>query len=236
MTRVFAHRGSAHRAPENSLEAFVEARRLGADGIELDVRRSADGAFVVHHDPVLADLGPIAQCRVADLPDSVPLLSAALEATLGMVVNVEVKNDPSEPGYDASGSLAAQLLAEIIELREEAELLVSSFDLETVLAIKEAGTGVATGLLVGFGTGLEAALATAVVENLDAVHPFVLEVTEAFVGSAHAQGLSVHAWTVNAAHDLLRMGELGVDAVISDDVALARSVLDPLDRRAAQRA
>ena len=60
---------------ENTLEAFVRARRLGADGVELDVRRTADGALVVHHDPEIAGVGAgRTSWPPAELPAWVPLL------------------------------------------------------------------------------------------------------------------------------------------------------------------
>src|SRR5690242_17262551 len=48
---IIAHRGASREAPENTLAAFARALALGADGIELDVHRTADGGVVVHHDP-----------------------------------------------------------------------------------------------------------------------------------------------------------------------------------------
>ena len=56
-TAVQAHRGSPDPAAgvrENTLDAFTLARARGADGVELDVRVTADGALAVHHDPVIA--------------------------------------------------------------------------------------------------------------------------------------------------------------------------------------
>lgn len=50
MTRIIAHRGASRVAPENTLAAFRAAARLGADGVELDVHASRDGALVVIHD------------------------------------------------------------------------------------------------------------------------------------------------------------------------------------------
>src|SRR5713226_5199361 len=50
---VFAHRGGSGLAPENTFEAFDTGLALGADGLELDVRLSRDGAVVVHHDRTL---------------------------------------------------------------------------------------------------------------------------------------------------------------------------------------
>ena len=50
VTLVLAHRGANRLAPENTLPAFARAVELGADGVELDVHRTADGALVVRHD------------------------------------------------------------------------------------------------------------------------------------------------------------------------------------------
>lgn len=50
MTTIFAHRGSKCNRPENTLAAFKEAIRVGADGIELDVHRTKDHHLVVIHD------------------------------------------------------------------------------------------------------------------------------------------------------------------------------------------
>ena len=59
-------------APENTLAAFSKARELGADGVELDVRRSADGVLVVHHDPAIDGFGPLAQLTFAELRAAQP--------------------------------------------------------------------------------------------------------------------------------------------------------------------
>ena len=55
MVLVIAHRGAPRLARENTVESFRAAVATGAGGIELDVRRTADGALVVHHDAVLDD-------------------------------------------------------------------------------------------------------------------------------------------------------------------------------------
>jgi glycerophosphoryl diester phosphodiesterase len=227
LTRVFAHRGSAHEAPENSLAAFVEARRLGADGVELDVRRSADGALVVHHDPVIDGVGPIAQLRVVDIPDRVPLLAGALDACTDLMVNVEVKIDHA----DDVELVAAEVAAQLAECRPPEAVTVSSFDLGVLEAIRRADGDLAVGWLIGFGADAPAALEVVIERRLDALHPFVLSIDEPLVAAARAGGVGLVAWTVNARHDLVAMGRFGLDAVITDDVALAREVLVGLDAR-----
>jgi glycerophosphoryl diester phosphodiesterase len=221
LTWVFAHRGVAQTAPENSIASFVEARRLGADGVELDVRRSADGALVVHHDSEIAGLGPIDALSVADLPVDVPLLAVALEACADLMVNVEVK---VVPGEDVD-SLAAEVAAQVSEGPSPGLVGVSSFDLEVLDAARRADPELYLGWLLVPGADPLASLQVASGHHLDALHPFVWSIDDKLVASAHASGIAVVAWTVNAAADLEAMGAIGVDAVITDDVALALEVL-----------
>ena len=61
---MLGHRGASAVAPENTVAAFARARELGADGVELDVRRSADGVLIVHHDPEIAGVGALAELHV----------------------------------------------------------------------------------------------------------------------------------------------------------------------------
>ncbi len=50
MQKIYAHRGASGYAPENTLEAFELAAKMGADGVELDVHMTRDGELVVAHD------------------------------------------------------------------------------------------------------------------------------------------------------------------------------------------
>jgi glycerophosphoryl diester phosphodiesterase len=87
-----AHRGlhGPGGPSENTLEAFAAARDAGY-GVELDVHLSADGAPVVHHDPVLADGRPLVEVGVADLPSHVPTLVSSLHVLARVPVMVELK-------------------------------------------------------------------------------------------------------------------------------------------------
>lgn len=217
-TAVFAHRGDTARCVENTVEAFLEARRRGADGVELDVRRSADGALVVHHDAEVPGLGPVASLAVHQLPSYVPLLAEALAACHGLRVNVEVKNSPGEPGHDPSQAVATATAAAVAESGEAEAVLVSSFEVPTLAAVRAADPSLAIGLLVGWQADPSAALELAVERRFQALHPFVSQVDAGLVGRAHAAGLAVNVWTVNSPADLRAMVELGVDAVITDQL------------------
>ena len=216
MTSVFAHRGCTEGFVENTVDAFVEAKRLGADGVELEVRLTADGALAVHHDAEIPGVGVVGDLAVADLPQSVPLLGDVLSACEGMVVNVEIKNAPQDPGYDPTEAVAGLTASAIAEAGWTERVIVSSFQVATLRAVQVADGRLALGALWGFGAEPDAALAEAASSGFRAVHPFVSFVSPALVGQAHELGLAVNVWTVNSPEDLRAMVALGVDAVITD--------------------
>jgi len=224
VTAVFAHRGSTDGCRENTLEAFAQAGRLGADGVELDVRLTADGALAIHHDAEVEDLGPLAFLESARLPAYVPRLAESLATCTGMVVNVEIKNSPADPGHDATEKVAALTAAAIADAGWTERVIVSSFQVSTLKAVRAADDGLPIGLLCPIAADPRAALDLAVGEGWQAIHPFVTEVSAPLVEAAHAAGLAVNVWTVNAAHDLIAFVELGVDAVITDRLAEAVAI------------
>ncbi len=208
---VFAHRGYTDGPVENTVAAFEAAGRLGADGVELDVRRSADWALVVHHDAEIPGVGPVAATPVGELPAHVPLLVDALAACGSMIVNVEVKHDEDA---DPDRAVAAAVGAALVEGGWTEQVLVSSFDVASLDVVRHAG--LAVGRLLGWQDDVHDALADAADRGFQAIHPFVTTVDEPLVADAHAAGLAVNVWTVNAPGDLVAMAELGVDVVMTD--------------------
>jgi glycerophosphoryl diester phosphodiesterase len=91
----FAHRGAKAHAPENTIEAFQLALRLGATGLESDVWLTRDGVAVLDHDGVVGlRRRSIASFDRADLPDHIPSL-AELYAACGTEyeLSLDVKDD-----------------------------------------------------------------------------------------------------------------------------------------------
>jgi glycerophosphoryl diester phosphodiesterase len=227
---VLAHRGGIGAWRENTLEAFAGALQLGADGVELDVRRTSDGALVIHHDAEIPGTGAIHELEAADLPAWVPGLDQALESCAGAVVNVEVKNAPVEPGFDPSERVAVQVAAALSASavspgRAPAHVIVSSFWPATLEAVRRAGPEIAVGLLVHplFDASQWADEAAAL--GCAALHPFHAQVTRELVEQAHDLGMSVLTWTVNERDDLASVAAAGVDGVITDHVTEAREAL-----------
>jgi glycerophosphoryl diester phosphodiesterase len=193
--------------------------------VELDVRLTKDGALAIHHDAEVPGVGVIPELGAAELPGYVPLLADVLAVCDGMTVNVEIKNAPGDPGWDA-GEVVAALTAEAIDLAGWTDrVIVSSFQAATLRAVQAADERLALGALWGFGADPGRGLEEAVAEGFAAVHPFVLAVTPELVERAHALGVAVNTWTVNGPDDLRTMVGVGVDTVITDVLGEALAIV-----------
>ncbi len=226
--RILGHRGSPDptgSVRENTLEAFARARHLGADGVELDVQLTADGTMAVHHDPVVPGLGAISELTVDQLPDYVPELAAVLEACTGMFVNIEIKNVPGQPGFDADERLAGLVAQLVSATHRQGDTVVSSFWPATLEAVSTRDDTVPTGLLLSSWFDPAGAVEAATSRGCLAIHPVMSLVSTSLVTEAHEAGLSVATWTVNQPSDVSAMAVLGVDTIISDDVAMVITTL-----------
>src|SRR4051794_2230318 len=148
---VIGHRGASSQFAENTLDAFQGAIDQGADGIELDVRRTLDGALALSHDDTLADGVVVVETPFVDLPDHVTDLDSALDVCRPLsVVNIEIKNWPDDKDFDAEERLAEQVVG---LLRSRGELddgrnLISGFHLPTIDRVPAPAPAPATGRLL----------------------------------------------------------------------------------------
>lgn len=227
MPEIFAHRGVHATERENTLGAFRAARALGVTGVELDVRRTGDGQFVVHHDPRVDGI-VIAQSPKSALPSYVPTLREALDVLVGLVVNVEIKNlrHPGEPTYDDTGTFARDVVSALNESGWTSSVLLSCFDLATCEELKNATTETPVGWLLWL-EDLPESIAIAHDRGLDAVNPQSRKVNHANVDRAHSLGLEVNVWTVNEPDAIVAVAAMGVDRIITDQPALALSLVGP---------
>jgi glycerophosphoryl diester phosphodiesterase len=209
---ILGHRGFPRDAPENSLSAFAAAAAAGADGVELDARRGTSGEVLVHHDPL-----PV------DVPSHVPTLQAALEACTGLIVNVEIKNLPTEPGWDPDETVAHEVAALVEPLGHR--IVVSAFTLASVDAVRAVAPDVRTGWLTLPSFDQAAAVDTAVERGHRAIHPHHSAVTAELVQRAHAAGLTVAAWTVDDPARMTELAAMGVDTIITNRPDLAVATL-----------
>lgn len=225
VTQVMAHRGASRAALENSLEAFRRAVDMGSQAAELDVRRTADGALVVHHNPTLDDGRVIAEMAVGDLPDHVPTLDQALDACRPMWVNVEIKNDPSEPDFDPDDTIADATIA-CLARREEGDdrWLISSFRRSTVDRCRSVRPSIATAWLTVMVADeeIESVARDLSATGHRAIHPWFGALTREAVDTCHRYGLQVNTWTCDDPERMRELISWGVDGICTNvpDVAL----------------
>jgi glycerophosphoryl diester phosphodiesterase len=211
-----AHRGDWRRAPENTLAAFRAALAVPAcDGLEFDVRRSADGVPVICHDVTLERVqrrpervDAMTAAALADL--DVPTLAEVLE-TVGRkpVLDVELKGDP--------GPAVVEVLTAARGPQLEGAV-VSSFDgpaLERVRRLRP------TWRLWLNSHVLEAmTIADALALGCQGVCVDWWALDLGYIERARAAGLEVASFTVRHAATFDRLAELGVVAVCVERAAL----------------
>lgn len=221
---VVAHRGNRTAERENTVAAFESAAAVGAAGVELDVRRTADDELVVHHNAIVDGVGAIVDMTAAELRQVapwIPSLDEGLAACDGMWVNVEVKNSEDDPDWDEERNVAASLADRI----DATGIIISSFDWESVEIARAAGWP--TGFLVR--SAPHQAIERAVSGGHQAINPHVrlLEGGNAseVADAAAAAGIWVMAWTINDPAEAGRLATAGVTAIITDDPAAMSAAL-----------
>lgn len=234
------HRGAKAAAPENTLAAFRTALTMGADGVELDVMLSKDGALVVHHDFNLGRTdtgsGPLRQKTLAELKrldagawmdprfagERIPTLAEVFTLLdRQVIVNVELKTRSWQ-----SDGLEAAVVAEIKRSHMVDMVIISSFNPWSLLRVRDLGPTLPLGLLYSPDQPLY--LRRAWLRPLvrpDALHPRHDMITPEFMARARKQRMRVNAWTVNAPDDMRRLIRLGVDGIITDTPDVLRAVL-----------
>lgn len=219
---VLAHRGASGYAYENSLAAFRLAQAMGADGVELDIHATRDGALVVHHDPELPGLGVIAE-HTADevgavrLPNGepVPVLSQALDAVGDLRVWVEIKTLPA----DRDGAL----LDALSRGPHPSRYAVHAFDHRIIARLGARAPTLRRGIL-------SASRAVHPVDELRAAGATVLwqeaSLTDReLVDEVHAAGGEVIVWTANTPAELARLVAVGVDGLCGNYPDRARTAV-----------
>ena len=236
---VWAHRGASAVAPENTLEAFSLALSRGADGIELDVHLSKDGALIVAHDDTvdrcsngtgrIVDM-TLEELRQLDFSNHITGYSDLRIATLSevyellaptsMTVNVEIKS-----GTVLYEGIEYECLKAAEEWGMKHRVCYSSFNHYSllILAMIDAEVKIAPlyqeALVEPWNYGKQI--------GAWALHPYYPTMaTPGMMEGLAKAGIVCNPWTVNDEQSLLWMAELGVHAVITDKPDLARQVFD----------
>jgi glycerophosphoryl diester phosphodiesterase len=222
---IFGHRGWPTRYPDNTLAGFMAAATV-ADGIETDIRRSADGKLILSHDPEIGGLR--VDSNAWDTLGEVDLggghrpvlLDECLASLPDFPVMLEVKNMVHEPGFEPDHRLALEVAS-----RARPTDMLTSFHWPTVDAVRRQFPEVTTGVIVGKEARLEDAIehCLAVGHRLLASEWSLL--TEGAVDLSETV-LQVFAWTVNDPALASELAAAGVTGIITDDPGLIAAARD----------
>jgi glycerophosphoryl diester phosphodiesterase len=238
--------------PEDAMPAFRATAAIPDTWLELDTVVSADGVPVVIHDSTLdrttncegnvidRPLVEIESCRIdklgvsetlVDAPPEpvvrVPRLAEVLDfaRTRGLGVNVEIKRLPGDPGYVPGDTAFATKVMEVVKAArlDPQKLIVQSFDPSNLDVAAQALPGVQLSLLT-LSPANEGAPEFAAGRGYQWVSPGGVP-TAAFMERARTYGRKVVPYTLNSPADVQAAAAAGVDALITDDVPMARRAL-----------
>lgn len=240
---VFAHRGGGGLYPENTLDAFRHSAEIGADVLELDVHRTADGALVVIHDSTVDRTtdgnGKVSELTLAEIRNldaafrfsndggqnfplrgkgvRIPTLQEIFDAFPGKKFNIEPKA--------ADPVMVATLCNEIRDRGKADRVIVGSFRQAAIEEFRTACPEVATSAtpsevteflaLFKLGIGETYSPPMQVLQIPEKVGALQI-VSPEFVETARRLNLQIHVWTINRPEDMQRLIDTGVDGIMTD--------------------
>lgn len=230
-TLIFAHRGSKGTHPENTMIAFEEAYRVGAEGLELDVQLTKDGIPVVIHDEKVDRTtngeGWVKDFTLTELKqldagswfdpqfagEQVPTLEEVLiwlrSKPKKLSLNIELKNGPV---------IYPELEEKVLELVQtyqlQEQIIFSSFNHYSLVKLHQLQPEVETAIL--FMEGLYEPWDYARSIGASSLHCFLPVATSELLQRAQEKGTPVRPFTVNEDDHLYALMKGGCAAVITD--------------------
>lgn len=232
---VIAHRGGAHESTENTIGAFKRAVKIGADGIETDIRLTHDGVVVVYHDEyfgrveglapaertrLISDMTYTELSRQALVPVGedaggrrVPTLDELLSGVKTALLNIELKRGAR------FGELVEKTIGSLKNFPELDRVVLESPDLETAERLRAA---LGPRLKLHVNPGYDESVPYMVsLERVLKFKPHSISVSykklsHEVVELAHKAGVEVWVWTVDSPEIAEAMRLLGVDAIKTD--------------------
>jgi len=237
-TYIWAHRGASGHAPENTLEAFALAAKMGADGVELDVRFTKDGEIVIAHDEKLDRIsngqgligeytyeqllafdfgykfyGEVRGIKIATLRQVYELLEPT-----GLMINIEIKGSDMD--------MPARCIEIAKEFHMEDRTHFSAFCHKLLLKVHEVAPEMQVAPL--YSNNLVYAWDYCGFLQASAVHPLFSQVLEdeKYVENCHNKGVKVNVWTANTEKDIQTLLEASCDGIITNYPDLAIKLRD----------
>lgn len=215
-----AHRGFTKESPDNTLEAFYAAIKLGVDGIECDVHETADQHFVIFHDDTLAGrninelrLSEIHKIKIAEYYQ-IPTLEETLDLCHNHIqVMLELK-----------AVYSLDLFIDILKAKmKSTELFITSFYPDIINRLANFAPQIRCGILTGYGVNDPFKIMD--LSRVKIILPRFPFVNAGLVENVHACRLSIIIWDCNHVQDLQTAVEWGVDGIITDSPETLKDML-----------
>ncbi len=230
MTKIFAHRGYSALYPENTMKAFAEAYKAGADGIELDVQLTKDGEIVVIHDEKvdrttngkgfvkdytfreLKKLDAGYKKKTSSKEETIPSLSEVLEwlSTNQMNCNIELKN-----GVFPYVGMEEKVIELVHSFNMTNRVILSSFNHYSLVYCYRIDQDIETAPL--FSEGLYMPWVYAQSIGAKGIHPKYTIACSELVKASEEYGIAVRPYTVNREASMEQLIIAGCSAFITDD-------------------
>ncbi len=237
---ILGHRGASAHAPENTMAAFQRAIDFGADGIEFDVKLTRDGEIIIIHDLTVDRTTngkgkvrnfTLEQIRNLDAglhfseqfrEEKIPILRDVLMMVpADFIVNIELTNYSSM--FDGLASKVAHLVK---ELGVKGQIIFSSFNPLNLILTKRILPEVPVALLSLPGiAGMINRSNILRWISPEFINPHFQDIKPEFVKQQHHLQRNIIAWTVDDVKEIIRLFDLKIEGVITDDPQLVRNVL-----------
>ncbi|WP_421383976.1 glycerophosphodiester phosphodiesterase [Bacillus salacetis] len=232
-TMIVAHRGASALAPENTISAFDMAVSLGADYIEVDVQMTKDGKIVAMHD-VTVDRTTNGTGRIKNLTyenlavldagswfspkfkgEKVPSLETILDRYEGRIgILIELKHPSIYP--DIEEELAAILNERLTSNESPANIIVQSFDKQSIQEFHQLMPIIPTGIIIGTSEFSSEEDLFAVDGFASFINPKATLVDANFMQQAKDRNLNVFTWTVSDSKTAQNLRNLNVNGIITN--------------------
>lgn len=233
LTEITSHRGNSIDAPENTLASIKYAIRDLANYAEIDVQETKDGEIVVFHDSNLKritgidkNIGEVNYNEIKNLDagswfspefkdETIPTLKQVLNIADGKIkLNIEIKPNPTD------SNLVESVVKIIEDANFEKNCVITSLNYDCIKKVKALNKDIKTGyiLSVAYGNFYD-------IENVDFFSMEQSFINEKVVREIHNRNKEIHAWTINSPENMIKLIDLDVDNIITDNPILARQII-----------
>ena len=241
MTQIFAHRGYSAAFAENTMSAFLEAEKAGADGIELDVQLTKDGEVVVIHDEkvdrttsgkgfvndfLYRDIRNLNANKKGMKKEPIPSLKEVLEwmQTNKIVCNIELKN-----GLIPYEGLEEKVIRLVRTYGLMERIIVSSFNHYSIVTSFRIAPEIETAPLYIEGIYMPWVYSQSI--RAKGIHPKHSGVSNEIIKTTMENGIAVRPYTVNKDADMHRLFNIDCTAIITDDPVKALRIRKQYEKR-----